>query len=106
MQTASRVYYLLDAGEPLDRPLARFTDASAAREAIAALEHLGRAVRLVSRDESRTRPRPSLWTVEYASPPRAPSSTGRRRPKSPGSWPASPAFLHERRALRQRQARR
>ena len=100
-----RVYYLLDAGQPLDRPLARFTDAPAAREAIAALEHLGRAVRLLSRDESRNRPRPSLWTVEYATPPRAAPAT-RRRSESPGYWPASRAVLHERRALRERKALR
>ena len=65
---AGRVFYLFDAGGPPARPLARFTDEADARSAVAAFERLGRRATLMSRDESRDRPRPSFWRLEHASP--------------------------------------
>jgi hypothetical protein len=73
---AGRVFYLFEAGAPPARPLARFTDEADARSAVAAFERLGRTATLMSRDESRDRPRPSFWRLEHASPA---GSRGRNR---------------------------
>lgn len=67
MQRRGIVYYLFEAGQAPQQPLARFTEPGDAHAAARALETLGRRAELLSREESPGRTRPSAWSVEYSS---------------------------------------